>query len=226
MPLAISLGVPMPDRQPLDDLPARRLDVVGAEIARSRDQHLVSHIGAGHAGVHRVDPNAVPLAGEFERGRFCEQRHPALGHRVERVLRRTDEAGGRGEVDDGAPTRALLRRLPQRRQAQLGAEEHAGQVNRAQPLPFGEAGGFDILAEKKPGVVDQDVELAETADGSGDCGVPILLAGHVEMDVERRVAERAGGLAAAFVEHVADRHRGAGLDHQPRGLAADAARCP
>jgi hypothetical protein len=45
------------------------------------------------------------------------------------------------------------------------------------------------------------------------------------MDVESRVAERASGLATAFVE-VADRHRGASLDHQPRSLAADAARCP
>src|SRR5580692_1856786 len=46
------------------------------------------------------------------------------------------------------------------------------------------------------------------------------------MDVESRVAERASCLAATFVEHVADRHRGASLDHQPRRLAADAARCP
>jgi hypothetical protein len=77
-------------------------------------------------------------------------------------LRRTDEAGGRGEVDDGAPLRALLRCLPQRWQAQLGAEEYAGQVDRAKPLPFSEAGGFDILAEKQPSVINQDVELAET----------------------------------------------------------------
>ena len=46
------------------------------------------------------------------------------------------------------------------------------------------------------------------------------------MVVERRLAERAGGLAALLVEHVADHHPGASLDHQPRGLAANAARRP
>src|SRR5580704_16832264 len=40
------------DRQSLDDLATRRLDVVGAEIARPRDQHLVAHIGVDCAGVH------------------------------------------------------------------------------------------------------------------------------------------------------------------------------
>ena len=33
------------------------------------------------------------------------------------------------------------------------------------------------------------------------------------MDVESRVAERASGLAAAFVEYVADCHHGASLDN-------------
>ena len=36
----------------------------------------------------------------------------------------------------------------------------------------------------------------------------------------------AGGRTAALVEDIADRHLGAGLDHQPRGLAANAARRP
>ena len=181
------------DRQALDDLTTRRLDVVGAEIARPRDQHLIAHIGVDCPGMHRVDPNAVSLAGKFERGRLGEQGHPAFGHRIERVLRRTDEARGRGEVDDGAPVRALLRRLPQRRQAQFGAEEHAGQVDCAQPLPFGKAGGFDILAEKQPSVIDQDVEPAETAQYGGDCGGPILLAGHQSEVTVRRHHTDGGG---------------------------------
>jgi hypothetical protein len=122
--------------------------------------------------------------------------------------------------------RALLRRFPECRKAQLGAEKDAGQVDRAEPSPFGKAGGFDILAEKQPAVVDQDVELAETADGSGDGAVPILLARHVETDVESCIPKRASGLAAAFVEHIADRNLGAGLDHQSRRLAAKASCCP
>jgi hypothetical protein len=30
------------------------------------------------AGTDRIDPDLVTLAGKFERGRFGEQRHPAL----------------------------------------------------------------------------------------------------------------------------------------------------
>jgi hypothetical protein len=46
------------------------------------------------------------------------------------------------------------------------------------------------------------------------------------MDVESRLAERASGLAAAFVEHIADCHHSASLEHQPRDLTVDATRCP
>jgi hypothetical protein len=44
-------------------------------------------------------------------------------------------------------------------------------------------------------------------------GFPILLAGHVEVRIEDRVAERSRRLAAAFVEHVADRDLCASFDH-------------
>jgi hypothetical protein len=47
------------------------------------------------------------------------------------------------------------------------------------------------------------------------------------MDVERLPAgrfERANRFAAALVQEVADRDAGAGRDHEPRGLGADAAR--
>jgi hypothetical protein len=52
-----------------------------------------------------------------------------------------------------------------------------------------------------------------------------LSAGHVEVVVERITAKGPCGLAPALVEHIADRDVGAGLDHQLRGLRADAARC-
>jgi hypothetical protein len=121
---------------------------------------------------------------------------------------------------------ALLRRFPQRWQAQLSTKKDAGQVDRAKAPPLGEAGGLDILAEKQTGVVDQDVEFAEAVDRRSDSCCPIVLARHVELHIKSRLAERVGCLAAAFVEHVADRHLGTGLDHQPCGFCADAARCP
>ncbi len=89
---------------------------------------------------------------------------------------------------DGAAMGTPPGPLAQRRQCEVGAEEHPGQVEGAEPLPFIEARLLDALAEKKAGVVDQDVEPAETGDGR------------------------------------ADRHLGAGFDHQPRGRRTDAAR--
>jgi hypothetical protein len=47
---------------------------------------------------------------------------------------------------------------------ELGAEKHAGQIDRAQPVPFGRLAALDVLAEKQPGIVDQNVELAEAAE--------------------------------------------------------------
>src|SRR5438132_1379462 len=69
------------DRQPGQRLAARLLDVVGAEVARPHDEHLIAHFGFGRAGVDRVDANAVALARELECRGFGEERHPALGHR-------------------------------------------------------------------------------------------------------------------------------------------------
>jgi len=175
----------------------------------------------------QVDPDLVALAGEFERGGFGEEGDAALGQGIERVLRRPDEPGDRGQVDDGAAVRAEASRIAQGRQRELGAEKDAGQIDRAQALPFIEARPLDILAEKKPGVVDEDVELAEAREDCRDGSAPRFFAGHVEMQI-KYVAPGAfqgtGGRAAALVEDIGNPDFGAGLDHQPGGLAADAAR--
>jgi hypothetical protein len=222
MPFAMSVGVPM---RPIGrrSMTWRRA-ISMSLIAGTGRQHLIAHIGVDRAGMHRVDADAVALAGKFERRRFGEQGNAALGHRIERVLRRADDPGSRGEVDDGAAVRARLRRLAQGRQGELGAEEDTGQIDRAQAVPFRERRRLDVLAEEQPGIVDQDVELLPAAERRVDRRMPVGLAGHVEMDVERRLAQPSRRLAAALVEHVADRHLGAGLHHEPRGLGADAAR--
>jgi hypothetical protein len=62
----------------------------------------------------------------------------------------------------------------------LGAEEHPGQVDGAEPVPFIEAGLLDAFAEKEAGIVDQDVEPSETGDRRLDRRPPVLLAGDVE----------------------------------------------
>ena len=52
------------------------------------------------------------------------------------------------DIDDNAAVWAGLCGLTQGRQRRLGAEENAGQVHRAKPLPFVEARFLDALAEK------------------------------------------------------------------------------
>jgi hypothetical protein len=182
-----------------------------------------SHMGRGCISRH-IDPHPVALAGEFERRRFGEQGHPALGHRIERVARRTDEPGDRRQIDDSAALRAVRSALAQRRQRQFGAEKDAGQVDRAQPVPLIEARLLDALAEKDAGIVDQDVEPAKAAGDGGDRRGPVGFAGHVETGVQHVAADGAGGLPARFVQHVADRDFGPRFGHQPRRLCTDPAR--
>ena len=51
----------------------------GAEIARPGDEDLIAHVGVDRAGMHRIDPDAIALSGEFERRGFGEQRDAPLG---------------------------------------------------------------------------------------------------------------------------------------------------
>jgi hypothetical protein len=129
----------------------------------------------------RVDPHPVTLAGEFEGRRFGKQCHPALGQRIERIELRADEPGNRGQIDDGAAVRALPGAIAQCRQSALGPEKYPGQVDGAEPLPFFEARLLDALAEKEAGIVDQDVEPAETGNRRSYLRRPVLLAGYVEV---------------------------------------------
>jgi hypothetical protein len=96
-------------------------------------------------------------------------------------------------------------------------------------MPFIEARFFDTLSEKEAGVVDKDIETSETRNRRGNCCLPLLFAGDVEMLIDRSIVgarDGARGLLAALVEDVADRHPGAGFHHQPSGCRADAARRP
>ena len=117
--------------------------------------------------------------------------------------------------------------LLEMRQGRARAQHDAGQVHGDQPVPFVERGLLDALADEDAGIVHQHVELAELLDRGVHGGGPARLAGDVERDVERLAARRLDllrRLPAALVEHVADRHLGAGAGHQLGRRAADAAR--
>src|SRR5271165_1242469 len=100
--------------------------------------------------------------------------------------------------------RAVARTLAQRRQCQLGAEKDAGQVDAAQPMPVGKGRLLDALAEKDPGIVDEDVETAEAIGDEREGRGPVLLAGNVEMGIDGLAAgtlQSAHGRTSALVEN-------------------------
>src|SRR5205085_2011114 len=93
-------------------------------------------------------------------------------------------------------------------------------------MPIGKRGLFEAHSEKNPGIVDEDVEAAETIGDGRDCGGPILLAGNVETRVDRLgpgTLDRPHGLPPTLVEHIADGDLGPRLGHKARGLRANAA---
>src|SRR5260370_16555071 len=94
-------------------------------------------------------------------------------------------------------------------------------------MPIGEGRLFQADAEKDPGIVEEDVEAAETVGDGGNGRTPIPLARHVETSEHRLTAgtlDCPHGIAPALVEHIADRDVGAGFGHQPRSFGADAPR--
>src|SRR6201999_1880705 len=62
----------------------------------------------------------------------------------------------------------------------------------------------ELAAAPDPGVVDQDGDRPEGLLGRGDALGPVILAGDVEVDVERGLAELVGQRLAGVVEDVGD----------------------
>jgi hypothetical protein len=95
-------------------------------------------------------------------------------------------------------------------------------------MPIGKRCLFEAHAEKDPGIVDEDVEAAETIGDGGDRRGPILLPGNVETRVDRLgpgTLDRSHGFPSTLVEHIADCDLCSGLGHEARSLRANAARC-
>ena len=214
MPLAMSSATPSRPIGCRASVAWRALSVsLVPLLAGAHGEGLLAHVGLDEAGMDRVDPDLVALAAELQRRRLGEQRHAALGQRIERVELRADEARDRGEIDDGGTMRALRSALLEMRQRRARAQHDAGQVHRDQPVPLVERGFLHALADEDAGIVHQHVELAELLHRGVHRGSPARLAGDVERDIERLAARRLDllrRLPAALVEHVADRHLGAG----------------
>ena len=98
------------------------------------------------------------------------------------------------------------------------AEEHAGRVDRHDPVPG--FGAVKILfgAAGDAGIVDQHIELAEMPRGGGHDGGPVLLFRHIKRFEARRGADIISDFSAFVLQHVGDHHLGAfARKHARRG---------
>src|SRR4030095_4148051 len=142
------------------------------------------------------------VLGVLHGGRFGHDAHGALrgvvGH-VDAVL--ADEAGDRGDVDDRAPAGLL-----HGRDRVLHTQEDALGVDVHHLVPHGHAHGVGAGAAD-PGVVHQDVELAEGRDGGLHRRLPVGLVGDVDLHEARLTAglgDVVDDIAPLRLQHVAD----------------------
>ena len=171
-------------------------------------------------GMHRVAADVVARLGAVQGHRLAEQPHARLGRVVGRHVGAGDDAGDRRDVDHRAaqPLGVLLDLAD----AVLAAQEHAVEVDRMHAAPFLERDVLDRLAEPDAGGVEQNVDRAELVDGFGDRGLPVVLAGDVELHEMAGRAQLVGHRLAAVGGDVGDDDPGAFLRHQDGGVGAEA----
>ncbi len=143
---------------------------------------------------------------------------------------RGEAAGHRAHVDQvGDPTRFGFGGSKQVGQCGVRAVLEAEQVELDHPPPLLDRRVDDRAEQHHPGVVDQDVETAELADGAIDRSVRLFLVGHVGLEDEGlRLASLGPDPLGQRLEPIlapgGDRHRGAGVRERLGRRFADAAR--
>ena len=145
--------------------------------------------GGDRARADDVDPDAV--AGMVQRQRPAEHQQPALAGAVGRPA----AVGGEGVRRAGDDHRPAAGR-GQLRDAELGQQEGAGEVDGQHPVPLFQRHLGHRLGHADPGVGPEQVEPAERGHGGAD------RAGHVIR--ARRVARHELGPAAPGVDRLGD----------------------
>ncbi len=124
------------------DLAARLLCEVGVDPARQDGVHLDVLLRPGH------------------RQRLGELHHAALARAISRMRHAAEDRHHRADVDDLAEARAHHFGI-----SRLGGQERAGQVGVDDGVPVLERVFLRALADVGPGVVDEDVEPAQSRGG-------------------------------------------------------------
>ena len=101
----------------------------------------------------------------------------------------------------------------------LRPQEYALGVDCHDVVPVVAGGFLNVLAEDDGGVVHQHVHLAEPLLGGVNRPLPVILAGNVQMQINRLAAQLADfrlHLHTLVIQHVADDHFGPFLSEHPR----------
>ncbi len=212
---------------------ARDLRGVAEAAHRRAREHLLArglvgqdgrqHLGRDRARPDRIDADAV--RGQRERHDVGELRDPALRHAVGHLVGDRELGVDRGHVDDRARRlagRDLLDHAPRRG---LTDQERALQVDPQHAVEITLGDVEEVRRVDDPGVVDEDVDVAEGVHRLGDEVVDVELLAHVAGDVDdlAELRERGRRLRAQMVVDVADDDPGAGLEVGLRDGTADAA---
>src|ERR1700730_17818099 len=181
-------------------------------MQRDRDPRGVSKSLAGGTvktgvgdlpGMDRIDPDASLR--ELQDRSLSQTAQPPFARRVGGIVMR-GQPGGRGDIDDRAAAA-----VADRRRAMLHAEHWASQVDRERAVPRIDRSIGNTLAGDRPGVVDQDMELAETPQRYRDNLLPGALVGDVlaqKQDLAALAGETLGQALASSGVDVGQDHRG------------------
>jgi len=161
------------------------------------------------------------VAAVLHRCRFRQGAHSAF----RRVVPDMDpflpgDAGDRRDIDD----RPAAGRLHER-DREFHAQKDAARVDRHQPVP---GRGIEQIIDRaagEPGVVDENIELAELGEGRVDCRLPFRLARHIEPTKDRRTIrldDVGDDPPSLLLEHIGDDNLGALAGKDARHAGAHA----
>jgi hypothetical protein len=167
-----------------------------------------------HPGRDRVDPNR---RGVLQGGRRGERGNRRLRSRVRRLARGRTRARDRRRRHDRTGTR-----LEDERRDRLEPVEHAGEVQRHDPLPLGEVPVVDLRHRAAARVVEQQRQSAQLLVRVTRRGVQGVEVG--DIDRVREAVDVACHLAGALLVDVDDGDSSAFGGHAPAGRGADSRR--
>src|SRR5712691_5264250 len=163
----------------------------------------LQHGGIDGTGMDGITPDLI--FGVLDGGDFGKDAHGTFRGVVGRSANRNDARNG-GDVDN-RPAASLTHGWD----GILGAEKDPGAVDRHDLVPHLSGGLFNGEAADNTVIVHQDIQLPVAVHGCANGFAPVVIAGHVQVDVCRFTARGSDvglDLSAGIVQHIAKDHPG------------------